>query len=237
MIYGTPTIVTSGLVLLLDAANTKSYPTTGTTWTDLSGLNNNGTLVNGPTFSREVGGGLVLLTAIGGTGSTVDQRVSISDNTSLQMTSALTVDMWFKASGSTQPSSAPRLADKSQWFILINSTLPSTVQMSAVSVDGSRAVTSTTSIILNNTWINITGTYDGQFTRIYSNGVLNNSLNSGTVSPINSTVGAPVLIGDNTTFIRPFNGTISNAKIYNRELSATEILQNYNALKTRFGLF
>jgi hypothetical protein len=153
------------------------------------------------------------------------------------MTSSLTVDMWFKASGSTQPSPSPRLLDKGNWFMVINNTLPGGVQMSVSSVDGSRPVTSTTSIILDNTWINITGTYDGQVTIIYRNGVLNNSLNSGTVSPINSTVGIPVIIGDNTTFIRAFNGTIANTKIYNRALSAKEILQNYNALKTRFGLF
>jgi hypothetical protein len=237
MIYGTPTIVTSGLVLLLDAANTKSYPTTGTTWTDLSGLNNDGTLVNGPTFSREVGGGLVLLTAIGGTGSTVDQRVSIANSTSLQMTSSLTVDMWFKASGSTQPSPSPRLVDKSNWFLLIGGgTIPATVQISVNTSSGTRSATSTTSIILDNTWINITGTYDGRFTRIYRNGVLNNSSDGGTTTDIIST-SAPVILGDNTTFIRAFNGTIANTKIYNRALSATEILQNYNALKTRFGLF
>ena len=50
MYYG-PRIVSNGLVLCLDAANKRSYPGTGTTWTDLSGNSNNGTLTNGPTFS------------------------------------------------------------------------------------------------------------------------------------------------------------------------------------------
>ena len=55
-----PKIVNDGLVLYLDAANSKSYSGTGTTWTDLSGNLNNATLVNGPTYSSLNGGGIVL---------------------------------------------------------------------------------------------------------------------------------------------------------------------------------
>ena len=50
-----PQIVTSGLVLALDAANRNSYPRTGTSWYDLNGTNN-GTLTNGPTFNAGNGG-------------------------------------------------------------------------------------------------------------------------------------------------------------------------------------
>ena len=50
-LYHNPNMVTNGLVLCLDAGNTKSYPNTGTTWTDLSGNSNTGTLTNGPTFN------------------------------------------------------------------------------------------------------------------------------------------------------------------------------------------
>ena len=53
-----PKIVTDGLVLCLDAANKRSYPGTGTVWTDLKG-GNNGTLENGPTFDAENGGSIV----------------------------------------------------------------------------------------------------------------------------------------------------------------------------------
>ena len=54
-----PRIVTDGLVLALDAGNPKSYPGSGTTWTDLSGNGNNGTLTNGPTYSSANGGSIV----------------------------------------------------------------------------------------------------------------------------------------------------------------------------------
>ena len=54
-----PKISTDGLVLCLDAANTKSYPGSGTVWSDLSRGGNNGTLTNGPTFNSGNGGSIV----------------------------------------------------------------------------------------------------------------------------------------------------------------------------------
>jgi hypothetical protein len=67
-----PNIVTDGLVLYLDAANQKSYPGTGTTWNDLSGNGNNGTLVNGPTFNSDNNGSIVF--------DGVDDYVNFGDN-------------------------------------------------------------------------------------------------------------------------------------------------------------
>ena len=58
-VFAGPEITESGLVLALDAGNLKSYPTTGTTWTDLSGRGNTGTLTNGPTYSSANGGSIV----------------------------------------------------------------------------------------------------------------------------------------------------------------------------------
>ena len=58
-IFYNPRTITDGLVLCLDAANRKSYPGSGTTWTDLSGRGNTGTLTNGPTYSSANGGSIV----------------------------------------------------------------------------------------------------------------------------------------------------------------------------------
>jgi hypothetical protein len=55
-----PKIVTDGLVLYLDAANSKSYVSGSTTWSDLSRGGNNGTLTNGPTYSSAKGGIIIL---------------------------------------------------------------------------------------------------------------------------------------------------------------------------------
>jgi hypothetical protein len=68
-------VVSSGLVLHLDAGNTASYPGTGTTWTDLSGSANHGTLVNGVTWSGTTDGGVMICTA---TSSTVGQYIRTS---------------------------------------------------------------------------------------------------------------------------------------------------------------
>ena len=86
--YRGPKIVTNGLVLYLDAANKKSYPGTGTTWTDLSGLGNNGTLTNGPTFNSANGGSIVF--------DGVDDYVSVANNSSLNA-STQTVSVWYYA--------------------------------------------------------------------------------------------------------------------------------------------
>lgn len=72
-----PKIVSEGLVLYLDAANSKSYSGTGTTWTDLSGNSNNATLVNGPTYSSLNGGGIVL--------DATDDFISITPSASLKV--------------------------------------------------------------------------------------------------------------------------------------------------------
>ena len=82
-----PKIVTDGLVLYLDAANTKSYPGTGTVWTDISRTNNNGTLTNGPTYTSTFGGSIVF----DGTNDSV-----VSANTiNITGASARTMNIWF----------------------------------------------------------------------------------------------------------------------------------------------
>ena len=83
VIWG-PEIVKSGLVLYLDAGNQNSYPGTGTTWTDISRNNNNGTLTNGPTFNSENGGSIVF----DGTNDYV--------STALTSTNSFTWNVWYK---------------------------------------------------------------------------------------------------------------------------------------------
>jgi len=82
-----PKIISNGLVLYLDAANNKSYPRTGTTWYDLSGNNNNGTLTNGPTFNSANGGSIVYDGA--------DDSVNLSLVSS--NVNNVTTEVWFKA--------------------------------------------------------------------------------------------------------------------------------------------
>jgi hypothetical protein len=88
--FHSPRIVTDGLVLALDAANSLSYPGSGTTWTDLSGKGNNGTLVNGPTFDQANGGSIVF--------DGTDDYVNLPDGL-LSGTGDFTIIQWVQCDG------------------------------------------------------------------------------------------------------------------------------------------
>jgi hypothetical protein len=83
MIFGTPPIVTNGLVLHLDAGSRQSYPGSGTTWNDLSGNGYNGTLTNGPTFNTANQGSIVF-----------DQANDIVSFSGVVLTNTHTVNIW-----------------------------------------------------------------------------------------------------------------------------------------------
>lgn len=215
--------------------DTTSSPLFRTTWTDLSRGGNKGTLTNGPTYDYSNGGGIVLTNAFNATGSSVTQRVIVPNSSSIQFTTGMSADIWFYANGSTQPSTLPRLLEKGDFYLLIFQTLPSNLSFNVSSIAGGRSITSINSPITNTTRINVTTTYDGQLSKIYINGVLNNTTDWGSVSPI-SPSSTSLSIGDNFGYNRTFNGTIYSTKLYNRALSAAEVLQNYNTTKSRFGL-
>jgi hypothetical protein len=81
-----PAIIRSNLVLCLDAANPKSYPGSGTTWTDLSGFGNNGTLINGVGYSSDNLGSFtkMYINAQETVSSTLDSAFSSFSNTTNQ---------------------------------------------------------------------------------------------------------------------------------------------------------
>ena len=98
-----PTIVTNGLVLALDAGDRNSYPGTGTTWRDLSGNNNNGTLTNGPTFNTGSLGSIVF--------DGVDDYVLIN---AFSLLAPLTICSWvYKTSHRTWASILDRYGNES----------------------------------------------------------------------------------------------------------------------------
>jgi hypothetical protein len=86
-----PKIITDGLVLYLDAANPKSYVSGSTTWGDLSRGGNNGTLVNGPTFSSANGGSIVF--------DGVNDYINCGTNSSLRPSQQITINSWIKLNG------------------------------------------------------------------------------------------------------------------------------------------
>jgi hypothetical protein len=214
-----PKIVTDGLVLYLDAANTKSYVSGSTTWNDISRGGNNGTLTNGPTFNTLNGGSIVF-----------DTLNSVTTNYTSTLTD-FTVCVWFKPTDSTNIAAA-RILDKNYisgfW---VGKNTSGVVNSWGGGVRESAPPYGRYITLLDTQWNFIVSTRSGTTHTIYGNGITNTS--SGTVS--STALDATTLtIAAGAT--QTFKGNIANVSIYNRALSASEVLQNYNATRGRFGL-
>ena len=242
-VYTRPSIVTNGLVLNLDAANIKSYPGSGTTWSDLSGNKLNGTLTNN-TYNT-LGGGNI---SFNGTNSVV----GLGDSDLFSFTSGGGVDLPFSICIWTKVVVDGMLLAKSQyngswireWTLSVNSS--GIVSALLFKSDSSAyLLRSSISSITTNTWNYLSITYDGTKNssgiKIYINGVLQSTsdgssgiYNGMTNTSVTLEFGRQYNTGGANNYL---NGNISNVLIYrNKELTATEVLQNYNALKSRFNL-
>ena len=219
-----PSIVSDGLVLCLDAANTKSYPGSGTTWTDISGKGYDGTLTNGPTFSSNYGGNIVF------DGS--NDFVTGVHNSELNLRNDVTVECWFRRTGSR--SSWVRIFGKGNssnrtyglWYHVNNNYFlyqrygPSSIN-----------VMPTIPVVLN-TWYHMVGTSSGSNHTLYLNGV---NVGTGSLSQTFHSSTDPYKVG---SFDGSYHhiGDVSNCRIYNRALSEAEVKQNYNAFRGRYGI-
>jgi len=227
--YISPPIVTDGLVLYLDAGNSNSYPGSGTTWTDLSGNSNNGTLINGPTFDSANGGSIF-------TDGTDDW---ISTSYSGSAADSYTFSAWFNNDNYSETKyilGRGRDGAGNGWSLQIQ--VSGSGKASAAVVTALPSVvgitTTGTSTLLLNTWYYITGVWvAGSLVKIYVNAIFENSVNFTGTSLRTSTNGWWIGSISTTLFTSGYNAV---AQIYNRALSDTEILQNYNAQKLRFGL-
>jgi hypothetical protein len=222
-----PRVVTDGLVLALDAADRNSYPGSGTTWRDMSGNNNTGTLTNGPTFSNDNGGNVVF--------DNVDDYVSVTESTSIDIiTNTITFGAWCY----------PNVTNKYQ-HIIVKNVGESRQYGMWLSVSGTsyifrslNGVVAQNNVLLStpwkvNAWNYIMMVYNGSTIKIYLNGIEVFTENaSGNIAHTNSNVN----IGGEPSQSFFFNGNIAICSVYNRPLSTSEILQNYNAQKSRFGL-
>jgi hypothetical protein len=231
--YANGKIVTNGLILSLDAADRNSYPGTGTTWTDLSGNGNNGTLTNGPTFNSANGGSIVL----DGINDYIDIGLSAIVNQSLPFT----VSLWFMLtsmpSGTTTPFTF-KTNTGANFIILIGSdaSYRGTVVIGPdANIIGK---TDTDSSFFLNKWVNLSVTYNGSGHTVVSNYIayenaVQKTLNSGVggvFDPRQNTILG--YVNSNNTLI----GRIAIVYVYSSLLSSTQVLQNYNAQKSRFGL-
>ena len=240
-------VVRSGLVLHLDAANRKSYPGTGTVWNDLSGASNNGTLVNGVAYSAANNGSMVF---DGGNDSvSFSQRII---TTEFQYNNAFTVSSFcqIKENSGEGYIINNRFTDTNGTLYagwgLMNSNgqiwgfvggFPSGFGWRRVQTSSS-AFTS----LVYNKWCHITYVNTGIAgeQKIYLNSVNNTNIVIDDTNPpytINYSNGnSRIYVGVDGTYPHNLTGDISQISVYNRALTVTEISQNFNALRGRYGI-
>jgi len=228
-----PDIVEDGLVLCLDAANDRSYPGTGTTWTDLVG-SNNGTLTNSPAFDSANAGSIVF------DGS--DDLVNVGDNSDLQITANITLSAWIKASTQNNMGIAGKYAssgNKRGYLIATNQSdsnqkITWYYQRATDAFNAGDSLTSSFDV-LDNSWHFVLCTFTSSVSaKIYIDGELDATDTASIPSAIANNSARFEIGTHNEGTAYCFNGNISNVSIYNRALSADEIRQNYEATAGRY---
>lgn len=230
-----PPIITNGLILHLDAANTSSYSGTGDTWFDISGNNNNATKngnVNNPTWNSS-GFWNFPATATGLNGGFI-----INNSASLSAAGTMTVELWF----TLQTKSI--VSGDSAWMAIFSKGSTRSNQTPGISINQStssnrylhieRPTAFNSSV---NTFTDYTGNRWYYVTAVlsstsfgYLNGQQVSTVSGGIVANSN-----PIYLGLDSVE-EMFCGKMAIVRVYNRALSVSEILQNFDAVRTRFGL-
>lgn len=221
-------IVTSGLTYHIDAGNTNSYPGSGTVWTDLSGNNYATTLWNSPTYSTDGGGSIVF----NGTTQYATTNTSLAD-----ITADWTMNIWYKTAGSTNLGSLlvrGNLDETYQWRCELDASTGKVRFVMRNPSDESVLGTTSTN---NAGWKMATYVKSGTTVTVYLNAV---SENSNTITNLSSATNivAHATIGRLGNSVGPYyyNGSIAIIQAYNRALSLSEIQQNFDARRSRYGL-
>ena len=226
-------IVTDGLVLCLDAANPRSYPLSGTSWNDLSGNGNHGTLINGPTFNSANAGALVFdgSNDYGETGQSNNFLLGTDDftieafvllNTLNSSTTILRTD-----SGNGYNGVLFGHQTKLDCYITSNGTSWNVVSAQSFVASGA----------LSNTWYHLVLTRIGNNFSGYTNGSIAWTVNATGTPSIYQSSSIVRFGAANSNGAYPMNGRISNIRIYrNKALNIEQIRQNFNATRGRYGI-
>jgi hypothetical protein len=215
-------IVTNGLVLCVDAGNPRSYSGSGTQWNDATSSGFNFSLTNGPVYSSSNLGSFTF--------DGVNDFASASDNTALN-TQTPTVEVWVKTNATTQNGFWFEKGSVNTQYALFQEG--GSITWRLTTNVGSLTAT-TASFMSTSNWAQVVGTYTSGDRRIYVNGVQVASDALAYTIPTNSSgmfIGA---YGTGTGYF--YNGALSICRVYNRVLSAAEVLQNFNAIRGRYGI-
>lgn len=234
-----PSIVMSGLVLCLDAANIKSYSGTGTIWTDLSNQGNTGTLVNGPTFSSANSGSIVF----DGSNDYIE-LASPSNRWSWTPSgvgnNTLSFDFWVKSTDTGGDYlSKPWNGNGEYNYEISHNTWATRVDTQNHSL--------TFSTLATGNWEHIVAIVTPTQKAVYRNGIINAAFTNHNITlntpgfgndsiPLSIMTLYPYGIGWGGLAGHAINGNLSVLKIYNRALTAAEIQQNFNATRGRYGI-
>jgi hypothetical protein len=222
----TNSIVTSGLICHLDASNKNSYIGNGTSWIDLSGNGNNGTLLNGVGFTTDSGGGLTL------NGS--NQYITIPQTGINFNTSTLIYVAKLDVSPNTRNTIFSQYygGNGAQMEWGSDGSLRSNYRQNTASTPENDAPNGG-SQISTNTMYSIAVTYTaGRITHFKNANNLGSSLNS-SQTDING--GSLITIGQNSSAGLYFKGNVYCVMIYNKVLSNIEIIRNHYSIKNRYG--
>jgi hypothetical protein len=226
-----PPIVTDGLVLYLDAANTKSYPTTGTTWNDLTNATTGATLVNGPTYTTSNGGSIVF------DGTNDEGTIGSRNGASFVDTDDMTVSVFLKINNKNVAGVLGRFtsgAINDGWCVWV--FLDKIIFFNTNSSGNYDPYYNNTGYsFINGEWFHFCVTRNSSTKKLkwYINGQLNQeyTTSSSTYRKTNNGISIASL---GSTY--NMNGNIASTQIYNKALTDSEVLQNYNATKQRFNL-
>ena len=233
-ISGGPDLVQDGLVIALDATDKNSYPGSGATWYDVSGNGNNGILYNGASFSNN---------AMIFDGSNDYFQANIN-STILDGDPNFTVEFFVKRTADFIYGGFWGIGGAGQGYSIEGWT-PSTNEIHMDLYDSTRLSSGVTYPL--NTWVHVAWTKSGtaistSTVKLYVNGVLTSLTltRSQTTGPRynTSTSGVGIALGRINGDASGNNAPITMGcfRIYSRQLSTTEVIQNYNAQKSRFGL-
>jgi len=223
--YSPKIVRDSSLVLCLDAANPNSFVSGSTIWRDVSKGGNNGTLNGGAGFNSNNGGNI-----------TLDGVDEYAIGSGVNLITQGTLIAWFKTSSSQNNKyiiGMPWVSAGSNGFELALTT--TTFRGSIVTTTTGYIEINHTIPYNNNIWHMGALTYDSTKSILYYDGIAT-SAGTNQTGTLRQTANGEYNIGRFGSFGGYYTGNIANVQIYNRALSATEVLQNYNALKGRYNL-
>jgi hypothetical protein len=214
-------IITSGLVLNLDAGNAASYPGTGTTWTDLSGNGNNATLYNGAVYNSANGGTM----AFDGINDYAKTSTGIFNNSSFSYCG------WFKFNTLTQ-GGIFEYEDNNYGFRLVANS-NGTIFFRLFFTNGTYSSETTSAQLTTGIYKHISLNFElGVGAKIYVNGTLVHTYNT-TLTP--QYVISPSFFIGGGQWAGYGNYNSNNIQAYNKSLTPTEVTTNFNAFKSRYG--